>query len=634
MRESEDKFQAFAQAVPHHVWSAYPDGRLEWVNARLYEYLGSDAIDPDSLRFDAAVHPDDFAVADPAWMRTVAAGTAYESEYRLRRFDGLYRWHLTRAVPIRNGNGEITRWIGTNTDIDENKAVAESLTTLNRSLERQVALRTADRDRLWQNSQDILVVTDAEGVYRAVSPAWTKVFGHDPAEVIGRSYINFIHPQDVPMVRATHEAGGLKQSFTGFVTRHIHKNGAPRWVSWSSTNEDGLIYATGRDITAVRFAETELARAQARIRTIFETTFQFQAYLSPDGILLDVNPAGLAMIAAERDDVIGRYFWDTAWFLDTPGIADNIQAGVAMARDGRTTQREIQIDLPPNGLRYWDISIRPVNDRQSVVTGIIFEAMDLTERRDAEQQLHQAQKMEAVGQLTGGLAHDFNNMLAIVISALKLLESRGGGLDDQSRRFIDAAKDAAFRASKLTRRLLDFSRQQPLVPVVVNISTIIISMVALLRHAIGDRIRLNTHLAEDLWPTYADTNQLENIVLNLVVNARDAMDGGGDLSISTSNVTILDEMRSAISPVSLSTGQYVTISVRDNGCGMPPDVEARAFEPFFTTKEPGKGTGLGLSQVYGFVKRFGGDVRIESELGIGTTITLYLRRVTPAEHFP
>jgi signal transduction histidine kinase len=239
--------------------------------------------------------------------------------------------------------------------------------------------------------------------------------------------------------------------------------------------------------------------------------------------------------------------------------------------------------------------------------------------------------MEAVGHLTGGLAHDFNNLLAVVISALHLLETRGGEVDGQSRRFIDAAKDAAFRASTLTRRLLEFSRQQLHEPVIVSVNTIISGMVDLLQHSIGKRIKLTTHLEEGLWQNYADTNQLESILLNLVVNARDAMHGEGDLIISTANVTYPEGPHVGQDPGQLAAGDYIALSVADNGTGMPPEVVARAFEPFFTTKEPGKGTGLGLSQVYGFVKRFGGDVRIESELGRGTTITLYLRRTIPEE---
>jgi PAS domain S-box-containing protein len=634
LRKSEATFRGFSEAMPHHVWSADVDGKLDWLNPRLLDYLGVEVVDPESMRWDTAVHPDDFAIADPAWTHAISTGTPYHSEYRLRRFDNTYRWHLTRAVPIRDETGTITSWIGTNTDIDDSKAIAQKLADINHTLEQQVAIRTADRDRMWKNSLDILVITDGDGVYRAVSPAWTTILGHDPAEVIGRSYIHFVHPDHRPMVNAAQNAGALNQPFANFIVCHLHKNGDTRWIAWSSSNDAGLVYATGRDITHERAAQAELEEVQSRIRTIYETTFQFQAYMNPEGILLDVNPAGLATINAKREDVIGKLFWETPWFSHTPGLAEQTRMDIATVRSGQRVQREIVINLPPLGLRYCDISMRPVIDATGRVVGIIREAIDLTERRIAEHQLHQAQKMEAVGQMTGGLAHDFNNMLAVVISALKLLETRVGLQDEQARRYAEAAKDAAFRASTLTRRMLEFTRQQPLSPIMLNVNSIVTGMIELLRHSVGDRIELETHLADDLWPTSADANQLENIILNLVVNARDAMQGEGKLVISTGNIAIPEAAATSVSTgeaTRILPGDYATISVTDTGCGMPPEIVARVFEPFFSTKEPGKGTGLGLSQVYSFVKRFGGDVDILSEVGKGTRITIYMRRFGPSD---
>ncbi|MGA9658979.1 MAG: ATP-binding protein, partial [Asticcacaulis sp.] len=239
-------------------------------------------------------------------------------------------------------------------------------------------------------------------------------------------------------------------------------------------------------------------------------------------------------------------------------------------------------------------------------------------------QLRQAQKMEAVGQLTGGIAHDFNNMLAVVLGSLELLNRRFGAEDARTKRQIEAASDAARRAANLTQRLLAFSRQQPLRPETVEPNKLVSSMSDLLHHSIGTDIRLETVLAAGVWAVHVDPNQLENVILNLAVNARDAMPDGGRLTIETQNAH-LDE-RYALNEPDITPGHYVMLAISDTGMGMKPDVIAKAFDPFFTTKEVGKGTGLGLSQVYGFVKQSGGNVKIYSEAGKGTTVKIYLPR--------
>ena len=261
-------------------------------------------------------------------------------------------------------------------------------------------------------------------------------------------------------------------------------------------------------------------------------------------------------------------------------------------------------------------------------TRLIDEAL---QREKLEETLRQSQKMEAIGQLTGGLAHDFNNMLAIITGSLGIVQRRLRRGDTAIAKFIDNAMEGADRAAMLTHRLLAFSRQQPLVPQSIDVNKFVSGMADLLRRTLGEHIRLETVLAGGLWRTHADSSQLENAILNLAVNARDAMGDGGRLTIETQN-TALDEAYAA-AHVEVPAGQYVMIAVSDTGAGMPPDVIQRAFDPFFTTKGPGKGTGLGLSQVFGFVKQSAGHVKIYSELGQGTTMKVYLPRfLGPEDH--
>ena len=499
---SEAEFRTFAQAMPNQVWAAQPDGLLDWFNERVYAYSGFSGDQLAGHGWAAMVHPDDAPIATERWAAALASGDRYDTEFRLRRADGAYRWHLARAVPILAGDGSPQRWIGTNTDIEEQKSTAAALVKLNATLEQEVAQRTADRDRVWRNSQDLIVIVGPRGTFRAVSPSVTASLGWAPEEWIGRSLFDFLVPDDEFDTSAAlrHAA---EQPLQRFENRYRHKDGGFRWFAWVATPEDGLIYATGRDVTLEKAAAGELAKTQEALR--------------------------------------------------------------------------------------------------------------------------QSQKMEAVGQLTGGIAHDFNNMLAVVMGSLELLERRMSNSDTRARRYIDAANDAARRAALLTQRLLAFSRQQPLQPAAVDANKLVAGMSDLLRHSLGADVQLEIVLAGGLWRTHADPNQLENILLNLAVNARDAMPEGGHLTIETQNAH-LDE-RYAAANLGTAAGQYVLIAVTDTGSGMPPEVVEKAFDPFFTTKPVGKGTGLGLSQVYGFIKQSGGHVKIYTEQGLGTTIKLYLPRL-------
>jgi signal transduction histidine kinase/ActR/RegA family two-component response regulator len=246
---------------------------------------------------------------------------------------------------------------------------------------------------------------------------------------------------------------------------------------------------------------------------------------------------------------------------------------------------------------------------------------EAAEREAAEAQLRQVQKMEAVGQLTGGIAHDFNNMLAVVVGGIDLARRRLNGPRREVMAHLENAMEGATRAAALTRRLLSFARSEPLLPERVEPGELVGTMSDLLDRTLGERIRVKVDAARSTWPVYVDPHQLENAIVNLAVNARDAMEGVGRLAIRTENVNV-----SANEVGDIRAGEYVRISVTDTGCGMPPEVKERAFEPFFTTKPVGKGTGLGLSQIFGFAHQSGGEVGIESEVGKGTTVSLYLPR--------
>jgi PAS domain S-box-containing protein len=323
------------------------------------------------------------------------------------------------------------------------------------------------------------------------------------------------------------------------------------------------------------------------------------------------------------EEVVGQHF--SIFYTEEDrrnGVPD--QALATARRAGRIAMDGWRVRK--GGDRFWaSIIINPVLDEAGRTVGFAKVTRDLTERRSMEEQLRQVQKMEAIGQLTGGIAHDFNNLLTVISGNIETVQRRINRTDPGLYRHLDAAFRAVERASTLTHRLLAYSRRQPLEPKPVELNRLIIGMSDLLGRTIGAHITIETVLAGGLWQVSADPNQIENAILNLAVNARDAMPEGGKLTIETAN-THLDEQY-ARANAEVTPGQYVMLAVTDTGTGMTPDVVEKAFEPFFTTKEIGEGTGLGLSQVYGFIKQSGGHIKIYSEPGQGTTVRLYLTRI-------
>ncbi|MGO4523647.1 ATP-binding protein [Microvirga sp. 2MCAF35] len=389
-------------------------------------------------------------------------------------------------------------------------------------------------------------------------------------------------------------------------------------------------------------------------------------YLStlPDGTIVKANQTFLTWIGMERQELIGhrcfqdllsiggRIFYDThfAPLLRMQGFVNEIAFDLTCA-DGR------QLPVLANSVQKLDAAARPMvhritlfnaADRRKYERELLLArqkaeqatedlkrlnetleervAQEVAERMKAEEALRQAQKMEAVGQLTGGIAHDFNNLLTIIVGNIELLQRRLPEGNERLERAANHAMEATRRAATLTQRLLAFSRRQPLEPKPIDANKLVAGMSELLRRTLGEMIVLETVLAGGLWRTQADPNQLENAIVNLAVNARDAMPGGGKLTIETAN-TRLDEAYVEALAETVPPGQYVQVSVSDTGTGMDKATMEKVFEPFFTTKAAGKGTGLGLSQVYGFVRQSNGHVRIYSELGEGTTIKIYLPRL-------
>ena len=384
-----------------------------------------------------------------------------------------------------------------------------------------------------------------------------------------------------------------------------------------------------RDMTEQRTAQLAMLETERGFRLLVQGVTDYAIYmLDPDGKVTNWNAGAERIKGYAASEVLGQHF---SRFY-TPEDFDSGLPSTALETARRVGRYEAEgWRLRKDGSRFWaSVVIDAIHDKGRLI-GFAKITRDLTERREAQlqlersrEQLFQSQKMEAIGQLTGGLAHDFNNLLTGITGSLELMKARlaQGRIGDLDR-YITAAQGAASRAAALTHRLLAFARRQPLDPKPTSPNRLIADMEELVRRTVGPEIVVETVLSIGLWPTLCDPNQLENAILNLCINARDAMPNGGRLTIETAN-TWLDERGAG--ERDMQPGQYVAICVTDTGTGMLPEVIARAFDPFFTTKPLGQGTGLGLSMIYGFAKQSGGQVRIYSEEGAGTTMRIYLPR--------
>jgi PAS domain S-box-containing protein len=364
-------------------------------------------------------------------------------------------------------------------------------------------------------------------------------------------------------------------------------------------------------------------KAEERFRLLIDSVTDYAIYmLDPNGRVSSWNTGAERLKGYAADEIIGEHF--SRFYTE-----EDKQAGIprmALQTAERAGRFEAEAwRLRKDGSRFWaNVIVDPIRSDDGQLIGFAKVTRDLTERREAEERLRQSQKMESVGQLTGGLAHDFNNLLAGISGSVEMMQTRlAQGRIQEIDRYLLAAQGAVKRAAALTHRLLAFSRRQTLDPRPLNPNQLLAGLEELVRRTMGPSIEVEVVGASGIWPVLADSNQLENAILNLCINARDAMANAGTLTIETSNKW-LDER--AARQHDLPEGQYVSFCVTDTGTGMSPDIIAKAFEPFFTTKPLGEGTGLGLSMVYGFARQSGGQVRIYSELGQGTTVCIYLPR--------
>ncbi|MBU2349914.1 MAG: PAS domain S-box protein [Alphaproteobacteria bacterium] len=628
LRESEERFRNMADNTPMMTWVTDPTGYCTYLNRTWYAFTGQTAGEAEGYGWLDATHPDDKARAEEAFVTAHAAQAPFKIEYRLRRADGTYRWAIDAASPRFDAAGAYLGYVGSVIDIDDRREMEDALRAseaelraLNADLEKQVAERVLERGTTWDVAPDMLsVISLTDGRFVRVNPAWEAVLGWPADRLEGRPYVDFLHPEDVEASAAAFAQVQAGEPVLKFENRYRARDGGWRRLNWVAVPEAGKLYSSARDVTEDR------ARADERDR-LWSLSADMLARADLGGGMSAVNPAWTRVLGWPEQDLLTRPYADIIHPADGPAT---LAALTRMGETGEPTRFQNRILSRDGGWKPIDWTVAPEPDGENFIAV----GRDLTadkareaELQAAQEALRQSQKMEAVGQLTGGIAHDFNNLLAGIIGSLELLgkrlsEGRLGGME----RYIEAAQGSAQRAASLTQRLLAFSRRQTLDPRATDVNRLIAGMEELIRRSVGPNVELEVVGAGGLWTTRIDQPQLENALLNLCINARDAMaPDGGRLTIETANKW-LDERHAR--ERDLPPGQYVSLCVTDTGTGMTPEVQAQAFDPFFTTKPLGQGTGLGLSMIHGFVRQSGGQVRIYSEVGEGTTMCLYLPRWT------
>ena len=682
LRESEARFRNMADHAPVIMWVVDHTGYCTYLNTRWYEFTGQSLEEAEGYGWLDATHPDDKENAGNVFMGALARQEAFRLEYRLRRHDGVYRWAIDAAEPRFSPDGSFLGYIGSVIDIDERHEMERRL------WESETGLRT-----LTNAIDQMVWSTRPDGFHDFYNDRWYAFTGVTPGSTDGEGWDVIVHPEDLARTQATwqHSLGTGEPYEIEYRLRH--HSGRYRWVIGRANplvSDSGQIlrwYGTCTDVHELKTAELQrsaIADFDKKVASLSDPADIVASALLTVSSILTPSRVGYGMIDRERETVFIEQDWTAPGTQSLAGLnrfrdyglfIEDLKRGHTVVvsdawEDERTRDKaavleaigaRASINIPvteQNGLvavffvnkatvTDWsadDVSfladmagrLHNAVERRRAETGLrqLTESLeqqvhDRTEElRKSEERLRQSQKLETIGKLTGGVAHDFNNLLQVVGGNLQLLQKDVTGNDRAERRVTNAMAGVA-RGAKLASQLLAFGRRQALDPKVINAGRFLRDMDDMLRRSIGEAIELETIIGGGLWNCLADPAQVENAVLNLAINARDAMDGDGKLTIEVGNAFLDDEYVAKHDDV--EPGQYVLISVSDTGSGIPAEFIDQVFEPFFSTKAEGKGTGLGLSMVFGFVKQSGGHVKIYSEVGHGTTVKMYLPRATASE---
>ena len=584
------------------------EGRLTRVNPAFERIVDYNRLDLIGRSFTEFVHPDDVAECTRAFQFVGRDRTERQLEVRLVGEADRTRHCAITLTPIQGPGGELQLIAALCEDTTERRAEADRLKA------------GAERYRLLvDRANDIIFNIDLKGHFVYVNPTASRLTKFTEDELRGMHFLALVRPDYRPRAEQFYaDQVDRRLPSTYFEFPMVTKEGDEIWLGqYVQLVADGArtktVQAVARDITERRRAEEALRASEERLRALISSAPVILWAADAAGRLTLCEGQGLKGLGRTPDALVGRQVRET---FDDPALDEYLQR----ALEGDALQVEMTM-----GGRTFDSWYAPMRDVEGAITGVIGVAVDITEHRQLQNQLHQIDKMDAIGQLAGGVAHDFNNQLTAILGYAEVL-LRTLDEDDERRADVTEITRAGRRAASVTEQLLAFGRKQPLRPEVIDLNGVISEMDLLLRRTVREDIIFEVKLADTLDAVRADPSQVEQIIMNLVLNARDAMPDGGRLTLITRMADVgVAETRAPMPP-----GRYVTIEVTDSGRGMDAEVQAHLFEPFFTTKEQGKGTGLGLASVYGIVKQSGGYIWVTSEVDRGSTFTIHL----PPVHEP
>ncbi|HEX2201676.1 MAG TPA: PAS domain S-box protein [Longimicrobium sp.] len=627
LRESRRRLATLLSNLPGMAYRCRndPAWSLDFASEGSRELTGwdpADLVERAKVAWADLIHADDRPRVWQTVQAAISTGRPFEVEYRIRRRDGEERWVAENGRAVA-GAGRAAVLEGFICDVTERKRAEAAVR------------RSGEYFRaLIETAAEVFAVGNADGTLRYVSPAIERLTGAAPEAWLGTTLFARVHPDDRDAVRAAFDRALAEPGVPVVAeTRLRHRDGGWRAVEVACRNllDDpavgGIVY-NAHDVTERRGHEATLLRREQQWRALIERGQDIITVVRDTGEVGFASPSVERVLGYAPDALLGSYLFELVHPDEVPAVLDVFAR--AIEEPGRPERVELRMRHRDGTWRILETIVTSLL-HDPAVEGIVVNSRDVTERKQAEealaasrQQFLQAQKMDAVGRLAGGVAHDFNNLLTAIRgnAELLLLDLPAGAPGAEE---VEEIRRAADRAAGLTRQLLAFSRRQVLQPRVFGLNAVVRDMEKMLGRLIGEDVALVTRLADDLAHVRADPGQLEQVVMNLAVNARDAMPSGGQLIVETRNAVLDEEMRRTFPYV--VPGPYVMLAVSDTGHGMDRETRERVFEPFFTTKPAGRGTGLGLSTVYGIVKQSGGYIWVYSEPGRGTTVRIYLPSV-------
>jgi len=611
LRAKEENYRRLIEEAGDGIVLLDRDGRFVAVNPAICRMLGYTREEILQLNVLDTYLPEERAGGE-FLQAGIQSGENMTFERFIRRKDGTALMAEISARRLQDGRTQ---------------AIVRDITERKRS-EAELRAIEADYRRVIEQAGDGIYLLEGDGRFVVVNSAICKMAGYSREEMLQMNMLDTYLPGERALGerRLSDVGSGANLTFERLMRR---KDGSLLAVEVNARRlEDGRLQATARDITERRHAENALRESERISRALLDRSFGFIGMLSLDGTLLEANRTALEFAGVEQQDVVGRPFWETAWWNHSPELQERLRAAVGAAAGGEMVRFEAPFRAADGSIHPVDFSLKPVRDDDGQVVLLIPEGRDIADLKRAgeekaalQAQLHQAQKMESIGRLAGGVAHDFNNLLTVINGYSRLMLDALAS-DDPLRESLEEIIRAGERAAGLTQQLLAFGRKQVMQPRVLDLNRVVRETQPMLARVVGEDVEVCLELHPEAATICADPHQLEQVIVNLVVNSRDAMPRGGKVSIGTSVVEW--SPRLAQSHPGARAGRYVSLTVSDTGVGMDEETRRRIFEPFFTTKEVGKGTGLGLSMVQGVVEQSGGFIEVASEPGHGASFTIHL----------